>query len=30
MITVHSITRNQTGEAVQDMTTRMLVWRRPR
>ena len=29
MITVRSITRNQKGEAVQDMTTRMLVWRRP-
>jgi len=29
MITVRSITRNQNGEAVQDMTTRMLVWRRP-
>jgi len=29
MITVRSITRNQKGEAVQDMTTKMLVWRRP-
>ena len=29
MITVRSITRNQRGEAVQDMTTKMLVWRRP-
>ena len=29
MITVRSITRNQNGEAVQDMTTRMLVWVRP-
>ncbi len=29
MITVRSITRNQNGEAVQDMTTKMLVWRRP-
>jgi acyl dehydratase len=29
MIKVHSITRNQKGEAVQDMTTKMLVWRRP-
>ena len=29
MITVRSITKNQNGEAVQDMTTRMLVWRRP-
>ena len=29
MITVHSITRNQKGEAVQDMTSKMLVWRRP-
>jgi acyl dehydratase len=29
LITVHSITRNQKGEVVQDMTTRMLVWRRP-
>ena len=29
MITVRSITRNQNGEAVQDMTTRMLVWRKP-
>ena len=29
MITVRSITRNQKGEAVQDMTTRMLVWRKP-
>ncbi len=29
LITVHSLTRNQKGEVVQDMTTRMLVWRRP-
>ena len=29
LITVHSLTRNQNGEVVQDMTTRMLVWRRP-
>jgi acyl dehydratase len=29
MIKVHSITRNQKGEAVQDMTTRMLVWKKP-
>ncbi|HEY0266918.1 MAG TPA: MaoC family dehydratase [Rhizomicrobium sp.] len=29
MITVRSITRNQKGEAVQDMTTKMLVWVRP-
>jgi acyl dehydratase len=29
MITVRSITRNQNGEAVQDMTSRMLVWRKP-
>ena len=29
MITVRSITRNQNGEAVQDMTSRMLVWVRP-
>src|SRR5471032_1355497 len=29
MITVRSITRNQNGEAVQDMTTKMLVWRKP-
>ena len=29
MIKVHSLTRNQNGEVVQDMTTRMLVWRRP-
>lgn len=29
MITVRSITRNQKGEAVQDMTTRMLVWKKP-
>ena len=29
MITVRSITRNQNGEPVQDMTTRMLVWRKP-
>ena len=29
MITVHSLTKNQKGEVVQDMTTRMLVWKRP-
>jgi acyl dehydratase len=29
MITVRSITRNQNGEPVQDMTTKMLVWRKP-
>ena len=29
MITVRSVTRNQNGEAVQDMTSRMLVWARP-
>lgn len=29
MITVRSITKNQNGEAVQDMTSRMLVWRKP-
>jgi len=29
MITVHSLTKNQKGEVVQDMTTKMLVWRRP-
>ena len=29
MITVKSETRNQNGEAVQVMTTKMLVWRRP-
>ena len=29
MITVRSITKNQSGEAVQEMTSRMLVWRRP-
>ncbi|MDB5740603.1 MAG: MaoC family dehydratase [Alphaproteobacteria bacterium] len=29
MITVRSITRNQKREAVQDMTTKMLVWRKP-
>ena len=29
MITVRSITRNQSGETVQDMTSRMLVWKRP-
>jgi acyl dehydratase len=29
LITVHSLTRNQKGEVVQDMTTKMLVWRRP-
>ena len=28
MLTVRSITRNQHGEAVQDMTTKMLVWKR--
>ena len=29
MITVRSETRNQNGEAVQILTSRMLVWRRP-
>src|SRR4051812_36200697 len=29
MITVKSITRNQNGEEVQVLTSRMLVWRRP-
>ena len=29
MITVHSVTKNQKGEVLQDMTTRMLVWRKP-
>ena len=29
MITVHSLTRNQNVEVVQDMTTRMLVFRKP-
>src|ERR1700744_1816916 len=29
MITVHSLTKNQKGEVVQDMTTKMLVWKRP-
>lgn len=29
MITVHSLTRNQHGEVVQDMTTRMIVWKKP-
>jgi acyl dehydratase len=29
LITVHSLTKNQKGEVVQDMTTKMLVWRRP-
>jgi acyl dehydratase len=29
MITVHSLTKNQKGEVLQDMTTRMLVWKRP-
>ena len=29
MITVKSTTRNQKGEAVQILTSRMLVWRRP-
>ena len=29
MLKVRSITRNQHGEAVQDMTTKMLVWKRP-
>jgi len=29
MITVHSLTRNQRGEVVQDMTTKMLVFRKP-
>ncbi|HEY4076897.1 MAG TPA: MaoC family dehydratase [Rhizomicrobium sp.] len=29
MITVHSLTKNQKGEVVQDMTTRMLVWKQP-
>jgi len=29
MITARGITRNQKGEAVQDMTGRMLAWARP-
>ena len=29
MITVRSITKNQKGEVLQDMTTKMLVWKRP-
>lgn len=29
LVTVRSRTRNQRGEVVQDMTTRMLVWRKP-
>jgi acyl dehydratase len=29
MITVKSVTRNQNGEEVQVLTSRMLVWRRP-
>jgi acyl dehydratase len=29
MITVHSLTKNQKGDVLQDMTTRMLVWKRP-
>jgi acyl dehydratase len=29
LVTVRSRTLNQQGEVVQDMTTRMLVWRRP-
>lgn len=29
MVTVCSLTRNQKGEIVQDMTSRMLAWRRP-
>ncbi len=29
LVTVRSRTLNQRGEVVQDMTTRMLVWRRP-
>ena len=29
LVTVRSRTLNQKGEAVQDMTTRMLVWRKP-
>ena len=29
LVTVRSRTLNQKGEVVQDMTTRMLVWRRP-
>jgi acyl dehydratase len=29
MITVKSETRNQNGEVVQILTSRMLVWRRP-
>jgi acyl dehydratase len=29
MITLRSRTRNQKGEVVQDMTSRMLAWRRP-
>jgi acyl dehydratase len=28
MITLRSRTRNQKGEVVQDMTSRMLAWRR--
>ena len=28
MITVRSLTKNQNGEVVQDMTSRMLVWRK--
>jgi len=29
MITVHSVTKNQKDEVLQDMTTKMLVWVRP-
>ena len=29
MITVKSVTRNQNGEPVQILTSKMLVWRRP-
>ena len=29
MITVRSVTKNQNGEVVQDMTSRMMVWRKP-
>lgn len=29
LVTVHSRTLNQKGEVVQDMTSRMLVWRKP-
>src|ERR1700759_2751306 len=29
MITVRCLTKNQNGEVVQDMTCRMLVWRKP-